>query len=87
VALAQAGDPEAGLAALDAIPAERIVNYQPFWAARGHLLHLLKRNEEARLAWERATGLTDDPALRRYLVERSVLRRRKNFEFRISNLE
>jgi RNA polymerase sigma-70 factor (ECF subfamily) len=70
VALAQAGNPAAGLAALDAIPASSIVNYQPHWVARGHLLHLLKRDDEARQAWERAAGLTDEPALRKYLVER-----------------
>ncbi len=70
VALAQAGNPAAGLAALDAIPADSVITYQPYWAARGHLLHLLKRNGEARQAWERAAGLTDEPALRKYLVER-----------------
>jgi predicted RNA polymerase sigma factor len=70
VALAQAGNPSAGLDALDRIPLDRITNYQPYWAARGHLLHLLSRNEEARKAWERALGLSDDPALRQFLVER-----------------
>jgi len=72
VALAQAGDPAAGLGALDAIPPGRIATYQPYWAARGHLLHLLHRNDEARKAWEYAAGLTDDPALRRYLTERII---------------
>jgi len=33
--------------ALEEIPASRIVNYQPYWAARGHLLHLLNRKDEA----------------------------------------
>src|ERR1700677_5107221 len=72
VALAQAGDPVAGLAALDHIPGEHIVNYQPYWTARGHLYHLLKRNDEAVLAWSRAAGLTDEPALREYLMRRSA---------------
>lgn len=71
VALAQAGDPAAGLAALDAIPTERLTNYQPYWAARGHLLNMLKREAEARQSWERAAGLTDDPALREYLTRRA----------------
>lgn len=70
VALAQAGDPAAGLAALDAIAPDKIVNYQPYWAARGHLLHLLRLTDEARHCWQRAIGLTDDPGLREYLAQR-----------------
>jgi RNA polymerase sigma-70 factor (ECF subfamily) len=72
VALAQAGKPSAGLNALDALPQNRIVNYQPFWAARGHLLRLLDRIEESQEAFARAAGLTDDPALRKYLSRRAV---------------
>jgi RNA polymerase sigma-70 factor (ECF subfamily) len=70
VALVQAGDPVAGLGALDDIAPERIASYQPYWAARGHVLRLLGKNSEARTAWLRALGLTDDPALRQYLMER-----------------
>jgi predicted RNA polymerase sigma factor len=70
VALAQAGDPVTGLKALGDIPADRVTTYQPYWAARGHLLHLAGRSHEARQAWERAMGLTDDPSLRHYLSER-----------------
>jgi RNA polymerase sigma-70 factor (ECF subfamily) len=70
VALAQAGDPLAGLAALDAIPAASVASYQPYWAARGHILSLLKRDEEGRGCWTRAAGLTDEPALQRYLARR-----------------
>jgi predicted RNA polymerase sigma factor len=71
VALAQAGRVSAGLAALDEIPAERVINYQPYWAARGHVLELLNRKDEAREAFTRAASLTDDPALREYLFKRS----------------
>ena len=35
VALAQAGTPADGFAALEKISADRVVNYQPYWAARG----------------------------------------------------
>ena len=72
VAVAQAGKPTAGLAALDEIPTSRVTNYQPFWAARGHLLHLLNQKDEARQAFTRAASLTDDPALREYLFKRSA---------------
>jgi RNA polymerase sigma factor (sigma-70 family) len=72
VALAQAGQPGAGFAALEEIPASRVVSYQPYWAARGHLLELLNRDQEAREAFTRAASLTDDPALREYLFKRSA---------------
>jgi len=72
VALAQAGNPAAGLAGLEEIPVERVANYQPYWAARGHLLELLNRQSEAREAFTRAASLTDDPALREYLFKRAA---------------
>lgn len=72
VALGQALDPAAGLAALDEIPAGRVAGYQPYWAARGHLLGKLQRSEEARQAFSRAASLTDDPAFREYLLNRAA---------------
>jgi predicted RNA polymerase sigma factor len=48
-----------------------VVNYQPYWAARGHLLQLLDWNGEAQEAYTRTASLTDDPALREYLFRRS----------------
>jgi RNA polymerase sigma-70 factor, ECF subfamily len=72
VAIAQAGDPAAGFAALEEIPASRVANYQPYWAARGHLLQLLNQKDEAQKAFTRAASLTDDPALREYLFTRSA---------------
>ncbi len=72
VALAQAGQAASGLAALEQIAAGRTVDYQPYWAARGHLLQMLDRNDEAQKAFTRAASLTDDPALRHYLFERAV---------------
>jgi RNA polymerase sigma-70 factor (ECF subfamily) len=72
VALAQAGEPAAGLAALEEIPAGRVVNYQPYWAARGHVLLLLNQNDTAYHAFTRAAGLTSDAALRQYLLKRSA---------------
>ena len=72
VALAESGEASAGLAALEAMPASRTANYQPWWAARGHLLRRLGRKTEARDAFERAASLTDDSALRAYLLERAA---------------
>jgi predicted RNA polymerase sigma factor len=48
------------------------VNYQPYWAARGHLLQLLNQKDEAQKAFNRAARLIDDPALLEYLFKRSA---------------
>jgi predicted RNA polymerase sigma factor len=80
VALAQAGKLAVGFAALEEIPAERIVNYQPYWAARGHLLQLLNRNDAAVKAFTRAASLTDDPALREYLFRRTAEDRKASWQ-------
>jgi RNA polymerase sigma-70 factor, ECF subfamily len=72
VAIAQAGNSVAGLAALEEIPAIRVGSYQPYWAARGHLLKMLDRKAEAQEAFARAASLTDDPALREYLLKRAA---------------
>ncbi len=71
VALAQSGQPEAGLASLDSISSDRTEAYQPYWAARGHLLALLQRKDEAQTALARAASLADDPAQRDFLYKRS----------------
>jgi RNA polymerase sigma-70 factor, ECF subfamily len=72
VAIAQAEQPAAGFAALEQIPSDRTADYQSYWAARGHLLRLLNRKDEAREAFDRAASLTDDPALREYLFQCSA---------------
>jgi RNA polymerase sigma factor, sigma-70 family len=72
VAMAQAVDPASGMSALEEIAVSQVATYQPYWAARAHLLQLLHRNEEAREAFARAASLTDDPALRNYLFKRSA---------------
>jgi RNA polymerase sigma-70 factor, ECF subfamily len=72
VAIAQASGPVAGFDALEQIPSDRTANYQPYWAARGHLLRMLNRNDEAVEAFHRAASLTDDPALRNYLFKRAA---------------
>lgn len=69
VALAECGKVADGLAALDVLPVGRTASYQPWWAARAHLLRRLHRLADARHAFERAASLTTDPALRTYLLE------------------
>ncbi|GGI78926.1 DNA-directed RNA polymerase sigma-70 factor [Polymorphobacter multimanifer] len=66
-ALAQAGEPAAALAALDALAA-RCTSHQPWWAARARALHASGKRDAAQLAAARAAGLTTDPAVRAYLL-------------------
>ena len=67
-ALSELQGPAAGLAALDAIgDDQRLLDYQPYWATRGHLLALAGRKAEAREALTLAIGLSSDSAVRNYL--------------------
>lgn len=61
---------EAGLAVLDGIDPTAVRAYQPYWAVRAHLLQRLGRRQEAADAFERAIGLAEDPAVRRFLLQR-----------------
>jgi predicted RNA polymerase sigma factor len=69
-AAAAAHGPEAGLALLEGLEADRVVSYQPYWAVRAHVLKLLKRGDEARRAYDNAINLAEDEAVRRFLLER-----------------
>jgi len=66
-ALAEAKGDDAGLAALEAIPPDAVTGYQPYWALSAHLLKRLGRAAEAREAYARAVGLSEDPAVRDFL--------------------
>jgi RNA polymerase sigma-70 factor, ECF subfamily len=71
VALAETAGPEAALALLDTLaPDRRMADYQPWWAARGHLLARLDRKAEAREALTVAIGLATDNAVRHYLQQK-----------------
>ncbi len=67
-AVSEAAGPTAGLAALDAVPREAVASYQPYWAVRAHMLQRLSRCGEAADAFDRAIGLTEDPAVRAFLL-------------------
>jgi len=66
-ALARARGPDIGLRALDAIPAGEVASYQPFWAARAHLLAAGGARAAARQAFDRAIGLSASAVVRAYL--------------------
>ena len=66
-AVAEARGPEAAWTLLEAIPAESVRSYQPYWALAAHLLAQMQRIQEADLAYNRAIGLCGDPAVREFL--------------------
>ena len=68
IALAEIRGPHAGLVALDALSGEeRLLEYQPYWAARAGLLARTGARAAADAAYERAIGLERDPAVRQFL--------------------
>jgi RNA polymerase sigma-70 factor (ECF subfamily) len=74
-AVAETVGPEAALAGLDALAADRtwsgrLADYQPYWAARAGLLAKLGDVPAAARAYERAIGLECDPAVRAFLQEK-----------------
>jgi RNA polymerase sigma-70 factor (ECF subfamily) len=71
-ALAQAQGAAAGLAALDALDLARVAAYQPYWALRADLLRRSGADTAAADAYRRATGLSEDPAVRRFLAEQAA---------------
>ena len=71
VALAEIEGSAAALAAITPLETDkRMADYQPYWAARGHLLAQAGRRQEAREALTVAIGLARDDAVRRYLQAR-----------------
>ena len=68
VALAEIEGPEAALAAIEPLSADtRMLGYQPYWAAKGHLLASIGANADAAEAYRVAIGLSTDEAVRAYL--------------------
>lgn len=60
-----------GLQALEKIPPEAAKNYQPYWALKAHLLQNLNQAAAAKAAYQRAIGLSEDAAIREFLLMRS----------------
>lgn len=69
-AVAQARDAATGWDLLQAIPAEAVASYQPYWALAAHLLQRL--GQPAGMAYDRAIGLCEDPAMRAFLLRRAA---------------
>lgn len=69
---ARVAGPEAGLALLDAVAGDLVASYQPYWVVRGHLLAEAGNGAASRDAYARAVGLTEDPALRAFLVAKTL---------------
>jgi RNA polymerase sigma-70 factor (ECF subfamily) len=68
VALGAVEGPVAALDRMGALASDkRMLGYQPYWAARGHLLAEAGRKREAHEALTVALGLSTDDAVKRYL--------------------
>ena len=71
IAVAEIQGPGAALAILNSVGGDaRVIEYQPYWAARADLLARTGATPEARDAYEIAIGLERDPSLRNYLERR-----------------
>ncbi len=62
--------PDAALETILRIEDARLIEYQPYWAARAELLARVGRRAEAHQAYETAIVLERDPAVRRFLQKR-----------------
>lgn len=70
VALSETEGPAAAWTALEEVARDkRMADYQPYWAARGHLAQATGRKDDAHEALTVAMGLSTDPAIRSYLRE------------------
>ena len=70
LAVAELRGPDAALETILRIEGARLMEYQPYWAARAELLARTGRRAEAHQAYETAIGLERDPAVRRFLQKR-----------------
>ena len=68
-AVTEASGAEAGLVVLDALDEARLADYQPYWAARAHILQKLG-HPEAQAAFDRAIGLSRHEGQRAFLLEK-----------------
>jgi predicted RNA polymerase sigma factor len=69
-ARAEANGPAAGFTGLEEIDTDAVTVYQPYWAVRAHLLLRLGKASASLDAFDRAIELTEDTAIRNFLVRR-----------------
>jgi RNA polymerase sigma-70 factor (ECF subfamily) len=73
LAIAEIEGAQAGLDTIEGFVGDpRLVEYQPWWAARAELLARTGRREEARHAYDIAIGLERDEPVRRFLDRRRL---------------
>ena len=71
LAIAELQGPDIALLALQGIATDtRLLDYQPYWAARAELLARTGGRDEAHHAYQIAIGLERNPAVRRFLQRR-----------------
>jgi RNA polymerase sigma-70 factor, ECF subfamily len=73
VAHAKVSGAEKGLSLLDELSGPSLADHLPYWAARAHLLAEANRKDEASQAFQRAIGLSKDPAMKSYLMKQMQL--------------
>lgn len=71
-AIAEAQGFAMGLKALERVPIDSVKIYQPYWALKAYLLQNLSYSLEAKEAYQKAIGLSEDRAIREFLIERSL---------------
>lgn len=67
-AIAQLQTPQKGLSLLEDLPPKIVKNHQPYWAIKAHLLNQIGHATAAQQAYSRAIGLTEDAAVRAFLI-------------------
>jgi RNA polymerase sigma-70 factor, ECF subfamily len=67
VAVAESGSIADALAQLESLLGKSVANYQPYWTALGHVQALNGQKDAARSSYQRALGLTSQPATRKHL--------------------
>ncbi|MEM9384849.1 MAG: DUF6596 domain-containing protein [Pseudomonadota bacterium] len=66
--LLEAHGAPAAVQALEALSAKSVDTYQPYWVTYAHALRAGERSDDADRALRRAVGLTQDPAVREWLL-------------------
>ena len=69
-AVAKAASASEGLRFLESIDVDAVAAYQPYWALKAHLLQEVGDVDGARGAYQRAIGLSEDPAVQAFLRRR-----------------